>query len=198
MSAVVARIESILFNSNPRTAYLALAVIIFGGALLAAVVVAIAGPMLALATFLALPMALLVLRDLRWGFVALFAVIGLLPFATLPFKIGFTPTFLDLALLALYFVWLIRIATRRQSALTFSALGPPILVFVMLAIFAFANGLQYSMPTAAGVRNFAELMLGILCFFLVINNFRTADDVKWLARVIMVAGAAGAAIAVVM
>ena len=40
---------------------------------------------------------------------------GLLPFATLPFKIGFTPTFLDLVLLALYFVWIMRLATRRQG-----------------------------------------------------------------------------------
>ena len=55
---------------------------------------------------------LLILRSTRWGFVALFAVIGLLPFAALPFKLGFTPTFLDVALLALYFVWIMRVATQ--------------------------------------------------------------------------------------
>jgi polysaccharide biosynthesis protein PslJ len=198
MSVVLARIESAIFSPDARTANLALAVLIVSGACLAALAVALAGPVVALAVFLAVPAGLLMLRDLRWGFVALFAVLGLLPFATLPFKLGFTPTLLDLALLALYFVWIMRIATRRQSALTVSVLAAPVLVFVLLAIFAFANGLQYSLPTPAGVRNFAELILGILCFFLVINNFRAFGDVKFLAQVIIVAGAAAAVIAIVL
>jgi polysaccharide biosynthesis protein PslJ len=194
----VARAEAVLFGPNPRLAGLALAGLILAGGVAGALLVAAAGPTLALAACLALVGAALVLSDLRWGFVALFAVLGLAPFATLPFKIGFTPTFLDLALLALYFVWIMRLTTRRQSGLRVSILGAPILVFLVLAIFAFANGLQYSSPTPATLRNFVELMLGILGFFLVFNNVHSDQEAQFLARLIVLAGAVAAAIAVVL
>ena len=90
------RFETTLFHPDRRVAQIALAGLIFTGALAAALIVALAGPIYGVAAALAVVAAALMLRDLRWGLVALFAVIGLLPFATLPFKIGFTPTFLDL------------------------------------------------------------------------------------------------------
>ena len=198
MGLILARVESVLFSPQPRTARLALGALLLAGALVAALLVAAAGPLLALAAVLGLAGAVLVLRDLRWGFVALFAVLGILPFATLPFKIGFTPTFLDLALLALFFVWILRVATRRQEALAGSTLGIPVLVFSLLALFSFANGLQSGLPTTTTIRNFVELFMGILCFFLVLNSLRSQGDVDSLSRVIMLAGAVAAAIAVIM
>jgi O-antigen ligase len=198
MTVALARLESVLFGPDLPRARLALAVLLAGGALTASLLVAVAGPILGLAGFLALLAGLLVLRDTRWGFAALFAVIGLLPFAALPFKLGFTPTFLDVTLLALYFVWILRVATRRQGALVVSVLAVPILVFVLLAVFAFANGLQYSRPTPASMRNFAELVLGILSFFLIINNLRSQEDLDLVTRLIMLAGAGAAAIAILM
>ncbi|HEX9116401.1 MAG TPA: O-antigen ligase family protein [Anaerolineae bacterium] len=198
MSAVLAHLESILFDPRPHRGQLALAGLLLAAALLAALLVAAAGPVLAVVILPVLIGGILMLRDTRWGFVVLFAVIGLLPFAALPFKIGFTPTFLDVALLALYFVWVMRIATRRQDALVGTSLALPILVFVLLAVFAFANGLQYNPPTSTTVRGFVELLLGILSFFLVINNLRQQADVDLLARLIILAGAAAAVIAIVM
>ncbi len=198
MSLLLARLEAVLFGADPRIARLALGGLILAGGIAAALLVALAGPVLAVAACLALVAAVLILTDLRWGFVALFAVLGLAPFAALPFKIGFTPTFLDLALLALYFVWVMRLATRRQSGLAVSVLGAPILFFLLLDIFAFTNGLQYTSPTLTTLRNFVELMLGILAFFLVFNNVRSDEDAAWLARLIVLAGAVAAGIAVVM
>ena len=78
---------------------------------------------------------LLILRDVRWGLFALLAVICLLPFASLPFKIGFTPTFLDLVFGALYAVWGVRLVTRQQDDFVLTPLGLPVLVFVALALF---------------------------------------------------------------
>ncbi len=49
----------------------------------------------------------LILNDTHWGFVALCGVVFLVPFASLPFSIGFKPTFLELALEARVFVWLL-------------------------------------------------------------------------------------------
>ena len=194
---VLSRIESILFSPNRRTAWIGLAVLLAGGGLLAALLVAAAGPLYALAALVALVGGLLMLRDMRWGFVALLAVIGVLPFAALPFKVGFTPTFLDIALLALYFVWVMRIATRRQRELVGTTLGALILLFLLLALFAFANGLRFSRPTSTTIRNFAELALAISFFFLLINTLRSQADLDFLTRLIMLAGAAAATIAII-
>jgi O-antigen ligase len=197
MLLLLNRAELILFNPDRRIAALGLAGVVGLGALLATLLIVLAGPLYALAAFLVVCGGVLILRDTRWGLVALFAVIGLLPFAALPFKLGFTPTFLDVALLALVFVWLMRVATRREPRLAGSGLGLPVLVFFLLAVFSFANGLRYSFPTSTTIRNFGELALGILFFFLTINVLRTEADLLFVGRLIMIAGAAAAAIAII-
>jgi hypothetical protein len=101
---IIRRAESLLFNPDRRVSAAGLLGLLLAGGLLAALIVAALGPIYAIAAVVAIVGGLLMLRDLRWGLVVLFAIVGLLPFATLPFKIGFTPTFLDLALLALFFV----------------------------------------------------------------------------------------------
>ncbi len=193
----LARIELILFNPDRRVAASGIAVFLLAGALLAALLVASAGPILALAAAISLIGGLLILGSLRWGLVAVFAVIGLLPFASLPFKLGFTPTFLDVALLAVYLVWIMRIATRRERELSGTRLGAPILIFVVLALFAFANGLRFGTATTTTLRNFAELILSILFFFVLVSTLRSRADLLLVTRLIIVAGAIAATVAVV-
>jgi Zn-dependent protease with chaperone function len=65
----------------------------------------------------------LILNDTHWGFVALCGVVFVLPFASLPFSIGFKPTFLDLALGALFFVWLFKLVIGQQREFVASPLG---------------------------------------------------------------------------
>lgn len=188
--------ESILYSPNRRVAVAARAGLFFLAALAAALLVALLGPIYAPAAVLVVIGGLLILRDIRWGLVALFGVIGLLPFAALPFKIGFTPTFLDVALLAIYLVWILRVATRRDRELIGTPLGAAVLFFLLMAIFSFASGLRYSRPTSTTIRNFAELLLAIAFFFVLVNTLRRRADVDLLARLVMLAGAAAAAIAV--
>ena len=80
------RIESAVYSANTRTAYAARGALCVLAALIAALAVMILGPLYAPAAFVVLIGGLLMLRDIRWGFLALFAVIGFLPFAALPFK----------------------------------------------------------------------------------------------------------------
>lgn len=197
MTSIFRRFETTLFSPNLRVAALARGGLFLLGALTAALLVAIAGPIYSIAAVAALIAGLLILRDIRWGLAALFAVIGLLPFAALPFKIGFTPTFLDVALLAIYFVWILRVVTRRDRELIGTPLGAIVFLFLLMAVFSFANGLRYSRPTSTTIRNFAELLLAIGFFFVLVNTLRRRAEVDLLARLVMLAGAAAAAIAVI-
>ncbi len=194
--SILDRVEQILFGPDRRIAALGLAGLILLGVLLAALLIGVGGPLYGAAAFLVAAGALLILRDIRWGLLLLLGVIGLLPFAALPFELGFTPTFLDVALLAVFFVWVMRIATRRQRRLVGTPLGLPVLIFLALVVFAFANGLRFGLPTTTTVRNVAELILAILMFFVIVNTLRDEADVRFLARLIMVVGAGAAAIAV--
>jgi len=196
MQTALNRVEGAFFSPDGRVSGLMLAALIVAGGLFAALLVAVAGPMYAVAALVGAIGAVLVLRDMRWGFILLLAVVALLPFAALPVKIVFTPTFLDVALAALYFVWILRLATRRQAGLSGTVLNVLVLLFLALAGFAFFNGLRFGMPTVTTMRNFAELALAIFFFFLVLGWTRDESQLYFLARVIIVMGAGAAAIAV--
>jgi len=143
------------------------------------------GPVIAVALVLALIGGLLMLRSTQWGLLAVIAVICLLPFGSLPVKIGFTPTFLDVTLGVVYLVWLARIATRKQEDFIASPLGLPLLLFLLLAVISFTLGLAHASPTPNALRRFGETLLGIAIFFLVINCVRRQREVELLILSIM-------------
>ena len=89
--------------------------------------------MLALAAALAIIAAALMIADSHWGFVALIGVAFVLPFASMPFSIGFKPTFLDAALGALLFVWVAKIAVGSERGFIASPLGALVALFMLLA-----------------------------------------------------------------
>ncbi len=191
------RFAALTLSANPVIRQLSLAAIFATGALAIALFIGVVGPTLALVAAAALIGAVLILSDTRWGFVALVAVIFALPFAALPFSIGFKPTFLDLALAALIFVWVLRLVTGQERQFLASPLGGLVAGFMLMAVFAFAYGLSHSSANSYFIRRFAELLLGIALFFVAINLVRTVEELRWVTRWLMLAGWAGAAIAVV-
>ena len=126
-------LQRMFIESDRRFALAAIVALCVAAGLVVGVYVAVLSPIFALAGVVVIAGGLLMLRDVQWGLIALIALICLLPFGALPFKIGFTPTFLDVALVAVYFVWLVRIATGKSSKFVSTALGLPILVFLLLA-----------------------------------------------------------------
>jgi len=72
-------------------------------------VLGLLGWMYGTAVLFALVIAYLILRSTLVGLLGIIAIITLLPFAAVPVDIGFSPTFLDLALAGLYFVWISRL-----------------------------------------------------------------------------------------
>jgi O-antigen ligase len=188
-----------LFVESDRRFALALTVALcIAAGLLTGAYVAVLSPIYALAGALVVVGGVLMLRDLAWGLVALIGLIALLPFGALPFKIGFTPTFLDLVLVAVYFVWLARLARGRTDKLVATPLGLPIAMFMLLACASFVAGLGHASLIQYVLRHFMELLLSIGLFFVLVNSVRTYEQLRVLVLVLIVAGCAAALVGVVL
>ncbi len=166
--------------------------------LLAGALIVFGKPVVAFAAFIGLVATLLLLQNAQLALYGVMGVTTLLPFAALPLNVGFNPTFLDLATLMLVGVWLVRVATRRQVALVGTPLALPVVVFMGLATFAFVNGLSYATLERDTLRHFAELLLAIGTFFVVVNVLETQEQLTRATRVLIVAGFIAAAIGVVL
>jgi hypothetical protein len=192
----VEQVQQLAFSTNPQVQRLFYAGVLGVGALIIALFVGVAGPLIALAAAVALVGGAMILADTHWGFVALVGVAFVLPFASLPFSIGFKPTFLDVALLALIFVWVFKLAIGQERVFLASPLGIPVALFMLLAVFSFIYGLTHSSANSFFIRRFAEILLGIGLFFVAVNTVRTSAEVVWVTRWLMLAGWAAAMIAV--
>jgi len=146
------------------------------------------GPIIAIGLVGALVVGLLMLRSTQVGLFALVALICLLPYGALPFTIGFRPTFLDLALGALFAVWGMRLITGQQRTFVTSPLGVLLFIFLGWAIFIFIFGLRYGGLNVTIARNFLEVLLAVSLFFLVVNQVKTIRQIEQLSRVIILAG----------
>ncbi len=187
LNAAYRRAQRLAFSSDPAARVAALTAVSALGALLIALFIGVAGPLIALAFAVALVGGALIILDTHWGFVALAGVVFVLPFASLPFSIGFKPTFLDVALGALFFVWLVKLAIGQERQFIASPLGVPISLFILMAIFSFVYGMTHSSANSFFIRRFAEILLGICLFFVAVNSVRTEDEMAWVLRWLMLA-----------
>jgi O-antigen ligase len=197
--AVIRRLQSWLVTGSQTKQLLAVLVLclmvgIAGGALFAFL-----GPLLAVVLLVAVAGGLVMLRSTQFTFFVLIGVICLLPFAALPIpNVGFSPTVLDLVLVVLLFSWLFQVARKRQRQIIGSSLGLPIVILMVLACVSFVIGLSFASPTTSVVRQFAELLLNLLLFFLVINNVRSQKHLEQIISVLILAGFAASVIGVVL
>ena len=160
--------------------------------------IAEAGPLVMAILVLALVAVLLMVREIEAAYWAVIGVVTLLPFASLPFKIGFTPTFLDLALLGLFCVWLVPIVVGREVDLVSTPLDGPVLAFMIMAVGAFVAGLSHAALDSYLIRHFAEILLSIALFYLIVNTVRDVGRLERLVRVFLLAAGAAAALGIVL
>jgi O-antigen ligase len=191
-------LQRIFVESDRRFVLAAVVAVALAAGLAVGAFVAILSPILAVAGVAAIVGGLLMLRDTQWGLVAIIGLICLLPFGALPFKIGFTPTFLDLALIAVYFVWIARIAVGKAGEIHGTALGLPVAIFMFLAMASFVAGLAHAHLDQYVVRHFAEILLSIGLFFVVVNCVQTRQQLRVLILVVMLAGFTAAFVGIVL
>ncbi len=158
--------------------------------------VGFAGPLLAVIALVAVAAALWALTELEVGIWGIVAVIALLPFATLPVKIVFTPTFLDLAMGGVFFVYLMQWMAGRRYRLTITPAHAPIFAFIVMAVFAFVAGLSNGPLTSNLIRHFAEFILSILFAFLIVDYVDSNEKLGRLTGVVLLCGAAAAALGI--
>lgn len=158
------------------------------------------GPLIAGAGMAALFLGVWMLHDIEVAFWSVIGIVCLLPFASFPFDLGFTPTFLDAALAALFLVWLLQIASGTEQTLIATPLGGPVIGFMLLAVGAFVFGLRH-VPLALGflqtyLRRFAEMMLSVALFFLVVNSVRSEGRLRRVVRALLLGSFASALLGV--
>lgn len=178
-----------------RTGLLVLGALALG--LVAGAMVTLAPVWVGFAALVALVGGYAMLRSALVSLAAVFAVITLLPFGTLPFKAAFTPTFLELTLVVLIAVWGLRQLAIPEYELRISPLGGPVLIFLGLTIFSLllgANGL----PDNLTLHNYLKFVLGVLLFFSVLNTVRTPADLRCALRALIIGGASAAALGIVL
>lgn len=161
--------------------------------LLGGVAVAAFGPLVPLVLVVGLVGVALVLVEPRWGLLGVLAVIALLPFGTLPFKVAVTPTFLELALGLTWAVFASRLLLHREERLRVTRLDAPLLLFLVVTLFAFLLGLGQGY-TPQTLHDYAKLLLAISLFFLVTNLVRQRADLVGALTGLVAAGAVAAVV----
>ena len=186
------------WRERPSQSVWVIGLLLGGTAVFGGLVLAFGGPLAGAALLIALLAALVVLRDIEIGFWGVILVVCLLPFATLPIDIGVTPTFLDLALGAVFAIWALGLVTGRQRTVVTSPLTIPLGLFILVAVFSFIFGLSNGPLTPTLLRKFAELVLSLSFVFVIIDYATTWVRLERLVKVVILAGAGAAVIAILL
>lgn len=144
------------------------------------------GPLYAALGVVGLAIGLWILQDIEMAYLSVIGIVCLLPFASFPFDVGFTPTFLDAALGGLFVVWVFQFVSGEQTELITTDLGGWVLLFLLLAVAAFVLGLGHAPLTSYVIRHFAEIVLSVLLFFLVVNTVRTPERLERIVRMFLI------------
>jgi len=167
------------------------------GALLG-LALAFLGPLYTAALLVALAGGIWMLAGLENALWSVVAIIAILPYATLPFKIVVTPTFLDIALGAFFFLYIGEWMTGERRRLTTTPVHALVVLFMALSVFSFVAGLRYAGPTSASVRHFAELLLSIAFALVLVDVLKDFAQLRRFVRVVMLIGTAAALIAIAL
>jgi polysaccharide biosynthesis protein PslJ len=165
---------------------------LFGGALAVSV-----GPIIPIALLIAVGVGIAILLDARVGLAAALAVVCLLPYATLPVKVGLTFTLLEAATLLTIAVWALRLGYDRSEVILTSPLFVPLGFFVIETVVAFLLGAGRNTTTQTA-HDYLKLLLGVGMIVLVVNLLRDARDVARFTTVIVAGGALASALAIIL
>lgn len=155
-----------------------------------------AGPLITIGALAALAAAVWALTNLEVGLWGTIGIITLLPFAALPFKVVFTPNFVDLTLISVVLVYALHWMTGQRRRLALTPAHGPLAMFMALAVFAFVAGMPNGPLTSNLLRQFGEMLLNIGLTFVIVDYVDGLDKLTRLVRMIVLGGAAAAALGI--
>jgi len=194
----IERIQQFLASGDRRMVALGLAMVAAVAATLVGLLLAVIGPIYATALLIALAAAVWAFWSLENALWSVIGIITVLPFATLPFKIVLTPTFLDLAMGLTFFLYLMQWMTGERRTLTTTPVHPLIVLFALLCVFSFAAGLRYAGMTSTSLRRFAELLLTMAFTLLIVDVVRTSEQLRRMVAMVVLGGVGAALIGIVL
>jgi hypothetical protein len=186
------------YYENSTTANLMVAFVLALLAVLLGAGIGYAGPLLTAVAVTAVLVAFWAMTNLEACFYCLLAVIALLPFGTLPFKVVITPTFLDLALAGVIFIYLFEWMAGKRWHLALTPITLPLLIFWVLAVVAFIAGSKNGALTPNVLRKFAEFLLSMLFVIVIVDYVRTVGQVNRLVKALLLLGGLAALIGLVL
>lgn len=166
-------------------------------ALLGGLVLALGGPLAAVALLLGGIAGIIILKNMEIGFWGIIAIVCLIPFGTIPVDVGITPTLLDAALAGVLGVWLLRLVTGQQRTIATSPITIPLILFLIVALFSFIFGLANGPLTSQLLRRFAEMLLSIGFTLVVIDYCASWVRLERLVKVLLLAGGAAGMVGII-
>ncbi len=185
-------------RADGRTYWATVGVLCLVLAGVSAAAIVILDPSIVLGLLLGGLVALVILRSTGAALVALMAVAILLPFGAIPVNVGFFPTFLDVALVGLLFVWIMRLATRTQERWRGSVLDVPIALFLLLTLASFLAGTGHAELDKEIVRHYVEVVLAVSLYYAVVNTVVRTTSLRTAIRVLILLGFAEAGLGVAL
>lgn len=160
-----------------------------------ALMLALLGPVLTLGAVGGLLAGLYVLTSIQAALYGVVVVMMLLPFGTLPFSIGFTPSLLDVMLGAFFLVYVAQWMTGKRQDIRLTPVHGLLALYIVWLLVAFALGLRYGMPTPNLLKQFVETLLALLLPFILVDLVRDPATLRRLVLVVVLAVGAQAVIA---
>ncbi len=160
--------------------------------------IAVLDPLFGVGVIFGVLVGLYIITNVHVALYGIIAVMALLPFGTLPFRLGFTPTFMDAAMGAFLVVYISGWMTGQRRKLKFTPVHALIGLYIGWLILSFLLGLQYAMPTSTTARQFAETLLSIAMTFILVDLLSDPKLLRRLVLVVMVAVGTQALIAIVL
>lgn len=196
-----------MIRNHPLTDFLAQqtrarVALILGAALavaaaLVGLTLAFLGPFYTAGLLVALGGGIWLVAGLQNALLSTLIIISLVPYGTLPFDIGVTPTFLDITMLVFFALYLGEWMTGQRRRLTVTPIHALVLLFMLLSLFSFVAGLRNAPLTSTLIRRFAELLLSMSLSLVLVDVIRTEKHLQPVVKVLMIAGAITGLLAVI-
>src|SRR5450432_3438893 len=159
---------------------------------------AIGGPLVAFGVAAGIGIGIYVITDMKAALFSTIAVVGLLPYATLPIKIALVPTILDCALGSFLLVYVFQWMTGKRVGFRWVPAHKLIILFIGFILFSFVAGLANGQLTTTILREFVEMLLAIGMALILPDVIRDEALLRRVALAFILIGAIQAAIALVL